>query len=80
MQPEFTRPEFIENNSAEEIHQRMMNNLPADIDDMPGGFPFDFTMPAALEKDEFINYHMVRVVGAYGVESLACDALPARYK
>lgn len=62
MQPEFTRPEFIENNSAEEIHQRMMNNLPSDIDDMPGGFPFDFTMPAALEKDEFINYHMVRAL------------------
>ena len=62
MQPEFIRPEFIENNSAEEIHQRMMNNLPADIDDMPGGFPFDFTMPAALEKDEFINYHMVRAL------------------
>ncbi len=62
MQPEFIRPEFIENNSAEEIHQRMMNNLPADIDDMPGGFPYDFTMPAALEKDEFINYHMVRAL------------------
>lgn len=62
MQPEFIKPEFIENNSAEEIHQRMMNNLPADIDDMPGGFPFDFTMPAALEKDEFVNYHMVRAL------------------
>lgn len=61
-QPEFIRPEFIENNSAEEIHQRMMNNLPDDIDDMPGGFPFDFTMPAALEKDEFINYHLVRAL------------------
>lgn len=60
MQPEFIQPDFIENNSAEEIHQRMMNNLPADIDDMPGGFPYDFTMPAALEKDEFINYHLVR--------------------
>lgn len=61
-QPEFIRPEFIENNSAEEIHQRMMNNLPDDIDDMPGGFPYDFTMPAALEKDEFINYHLVRAL------------------
>ncbi len=60
MQPEFIRPDFIENNTAEEIHQRMMNNLPADIDNMPGGFPYDFTMPAALEKDEFINYHLVR--------------------
>jgi len=62
MQPEFIRPDFIENNSADEIHQRMMNNLPADIDDMPGGFPYDFTKPAALEKDEFINYHLVRAL------------------
>lgn len=62
MQPEFIRPDFIENNSAEEIHQRMMNNLPADIDNMPGGFPYDFTRPAALEKDEFINYHLVRAL------------------
>ncbi len=62
MQPEFIRPEFIENNSAEEIHQRMMNNLPVDIDNTPGGFPYDFTKPAALEKDEFINYHLVRAL------------------
>lgn len=62
MQPKFIRPTFIENNTAEEIHQRMMNNLPADIDNMPGGFPYDFTMPAALEKDEFINYHIVRAL------------------
>lgn len=62
MQPEFIRPDFIENNSANEIHQRMMKNLPDDIDDMPGGFPYDFTMPAALEKDEFINYHLVRAL------------------
>lgn len=59
-QPEFRNPDFIKNNSTDEIHERMMNNLPADIDDMPGGFPWDFTRPAALEKDEFINYHLVR--------------------
>lgn len=62
MQPDFIRPDFIENSSAEEIHQRMMNNLPADIDDMPGGFPYDFTRPAALEIDEFVNYHLVRAL------------------
>lgn len=60
MQPEFTMPEFLENNSAEEIQERMMNNLPSDMDDMPGGFPYDFTMPSALEKSEFINYHLAR--------------------
>lgn len=62
MQPEFMLPEFMMNSSADEIHQRMMNSLPADIDDMPGGFPYDFTKPAALEKDEFINYHMMRAL------------------
>lgn len=64
MQPEFIRPDFIEGNSAEEIHRRMMGSLPADIDRMPGGFPYDFTMPAALEKDEIINYHLVRALMA----------------
>ena len=62
MQPDFIKPDFILHNSAEEIHQRMMNSLPGDIDDMPGGFPYDFTKPAALEKDEFINFHLVRAL------------------
>lgn len=61
-QPEFIMPECLQNNSAEEIHARMMANLPEDIDDMPGGFPYDFTMPTALEKDELINFHLVRVL------------------
>ena len=39
-QPEFKNPEFIQHNSAEEIHARMMKNLPEDIDDMPAGFPY----------------------------------------
>lgn len=62
MQPEFIMPDFIKHNSADEIHERMMRALPDDIDGMPGGFPYDFTRPAALEKDEFINYHLVRAI------------------
>ena len=61
-QPEFTLPEYLSNQSAEEIHERMMNELPPDIDNMPGGFAHDFTMPAALEKDELINFHLVRTL------------------
>lgn len=61
-QPEFELPEFLQNNSAEEIHERMMNSLPEDIDNMPGGFPYDFTMPAADEKDELINFHLARAL------------------
>ena len=62
MQLDFTLPDFLENNSAEEIHERMMNNLPDDIDDMPGGFPYDFTKPAALEKAELLEFHLPRSV------------------
>lgn len=61
-QPQFYLPEFLENSSAEDIHERMMNNLPPDIDNMPGGFPYDMTMPAALEKDEIINFHIARAL------------------
>lgn len=62
MQPEFIKPEFLINNTAEEIHERMMNNLPQDIDDMPGGFPYDFTMPSALEKSELVNFQLTRAL------------------
>lgn len=61
-QPEFTMPDFLQGSSTEEIHERMMANLPPDIDDMPGGFPYDFTRPAAIEKDELINFHLVRSI------------------
>lgn len=61
-QPEFIQPDFMHGSTEAEIHERMMANLPDDIDDMPGGFPYDFTMPAAIEKSEFINYHMARAL------------------
>lgn len=62
MRPEFTAPDFMLGNSVEEIHRRMMESLPADIDDMPGGFPYDFTMPAAIEKSELINFTLMRAL------------------
>jgi len=58
----FSEPEFIAGNSPEEIQRRMMENLPSGIDDLPGGFPWDFTMPTALEKSELINYYLVRTL------------------
>jgi len=56
---EFVMPSFLDGNSAEEIMERMMSNLPEDIDDMPGGFPYDFCMPTALEKQDLVQYEMV---------------------
>ncbi len=61
-QPEFHRPECFDGSTTDEIHERMMASLPDDIDDMPVGFPYDFTRPAAEEKSEFINYHLIRAV------------------
>lgn len=62
MQPGFTVPDFVKNNSADEIHRRMMSSLPDDIDDTPGGFPSDFTKPAAIEKAELIEFHIMRTI------------------
>ncbi len=59
---EFTNPDFVEGNSEEEIQERMMANLPEGIDDMPGGFPYDFTMPTAIEKAEIMNFIIPRIL------------------
>jgi uncharacterized phage protein gp47/JayE len=61
-QLKFTNPDFMSGTSTQEIHERMMKNLPPDIDDMPGGFPYDFTRPAAIEKAELINFHLTRTL------------------
>lgn len=62
MSYEFTPPEFVDGAEPEEIQQRMMDALPDGIDDMPGGFPYDFTMPTAIEKSELIQFHLVRAL------------------
>lgn len=62
MSYEFTPPEFVDGAEPEEIQQRMVDALPDGIDDMPGGFPYDFTMPTAIEKSELIQFHLVRTL------------------
>lgn len=60
--PDFIRPDFMDGSSPEDIQGRMMNDLPKDIDDMPGGFPYDMTMPTALVASELINFQLVRAL------------------
>ncbi len=62
MQIDFVPPEFVQNSDSEEIQRRMMNALPDGIDDMPGGFPWDFTMPTALQISELIQFQLVRTL------------------
>lgn len=62
MTEEFVAPEFIDNSDPDTIQSRMMNNLPADISDMPADFPYDFTMPTAIEISRLIQYNLPRTL------------------
>lgn len=60
--PEFQLPDWLKNQDAETIQKRMMEALPPDIDDTEGGFPWDFTMPTALEKAELLQFHAPEII------------------
>lgn len=70
---DFVAPAWLDEQDADTIHQRMMDNLPDDIDDTEGGFPWDFTKPTAIEKSELLEFEMMEAVKlmhymfAYGV-------------
>lgn len=59
---EFKEPDFLKGQSARAINQRMMNELPDDIDTVEGGFIWDLIMPSAQEKSELLQYHMVQAI------------------
>ncbi len=59
---EFKAPSFLNDQDAETIHKRMMEELPPDIDDTEGGFPWDFTKPTALEKAEMLEFHLTETL------------------
>lgn len=74
---DFTIPPFLQGESVEEIHTRMMESLPADIDRSEGGFPWDFTRPTANEKAEFVNYNLVNTIRA--IFARFCDGFLLDY-
>ncbi len=61
-QPEFTAPDFLDNTEPDDIQKRMMDNLPEDISDMEGDFPYDFTKPTAIELSQVLNDDFIRVL------------------
>ena len=61
-QPEFLAPDFVDEADADVIQERMMEQLPADISDMEGDFPYDFTMPTAIEISQLIQFYVVRAL------------------
>lgn len=58
--PEFEVPDFVADSDSDQIQERMMGNLPADISDMEGDFPYDFTMPTAIEISQLLQFNLVR--------------------
>lgn len=62
MAEEFVSPEFVDNSDPDTIQARMMNNLPVGISDMPADFPYDFTMPTAIEISRLIQYNLTRTL------------------
>lgn len=59
---EFKLPSFLENQSTDDIHQRMMDNLPDNIDTSEGGHPWNLTYPPAYEKSFMAEYIMAESV------------------
>lgn len=55
---EYKTPEFLQGQSAAEIHSRMLASFPGDIDTSEGQFLWDFTMPTAIEKAEMIEFQL----------------------
>lgn len=59
---DFPIPSFLENQSVEEIHKRMLAQLPADIDTSQGGHPYNLTIPTAYVGSYFAEFIMVEAL------------------
>ena len=59
---EFIIPSFLENNSPEEIFERMKSVLPEDIDLSEGGHAWNLTFPTALVLGELCEFILPEVL------------------
>lgn len=73
--PDFEDPDFLEDTDTDEIQDRMMENLPADISQMEGDFPYDFTMPTAIELSQLYQEGIVQALMAAFPEYAADEFL-----
>lgn len=59
---EFPIPSFLQNQSVEEIHERMLKMLPTDIDKSEGGHPWNLSMPAAYLGSYMAEFIVVEAI------------------
>lgn len=55
-------PDFLSRSSEEEIHEKILENLPDDLDKSEGGFLWDLTRPLAIELSEFKEYTLIELL------------------
>lgn len=60
--PEFVTPEFLKNCSVDDIHKKMANEMPADIDLSAGNHAWNMTRPTAIVMAEMCEYYLVRAM------------------
>ena len=58
MAEEFILPDFLQNCDVDTIHEKMLSELPSDIDKTQGGFVWDLTRPTALIASELLEYYI----------------------
>ena len=59
---EFVTPEFLENSGTDEIHARMLSNIPDNMDKTEGGIVWDMTYTPALEISETVEFVIVEAI------------------
>lgn len=62
MAENFVIPAFLQGQSVDEIHTRMMQMLPANLDKSEGQFPWEYTRPTANEKAEFVEFVLLNAI------------------
>lgn len=59
---EFKTPDFLENKSTDEVHQKMLEQLPSDIDASEGNHVWNFTRSCALMVAQICQFVIVEVI------------------
>ena len=59
---EFVTPDFLKNCSTNDIHKKMAEEMPADIDLSAGNHAWNMTRPTAIAVAEMCQYYLVRTL------------------
>lgn len=55
-------PEFLKNKSTDEIHTKMLDSMPGDIDKSQGQHPYNYTRPAAMIASELCQQTLPEII------------------